>query len=167
MPTDVILFPGEATAVFECVIDPSIVVISWQVDGIRYGLDELFDGDLPGHNATGTNITVSIPVNGTSYVCVVPRTPPNPTIISDPAFLYIAGKLHNFTVYVNHNMFIEKFISTSSSVIFEGQSFHERSCYEWSFLCLVLFFAHPCMSLCFIITCFILLVIVSYMSVVA
>ena len=83
------------------------------MDGINYRLDQLFDGDLPGHNVTGRNITVSIPVNGTSYECVIPVTPPNPTIISDPAFLYIAGKLHNFTVYVNYNMFTEKFISTS------------------------------------------------------
>ena len=112
-PTDVILFPGETSAEFECVIDPSVILISWEVDGIRYGLDQIFDGLLPGHNATESNITVSVPVNGTSYVCVIPRTPPNPTIISDPAFLYIAGKLHNFTVYVNYNMFTEKFISTS------------------------------------------------------
>lgn len=112
-PTDVILFPGETTAVFECAIDTSITANAWQVDGINYRLDQLFDGDLPGHNVTGRNITVSIPVNGTSYECVIPVTPPNPTIISDPAFLYIAGKLHNFTVYVNHNMFTEKFISTS------------------------------------------------------
>ena len=90
-PTTVIIFPGETSAVFECVVTPSLIVISWQVHGIRYGLDELFDGDLPGHNVTGSNITVSVPVNGTKYLCVVPLTPPNPTILSDPAFLYIAG----------------------------------------------------------------------------
>ena len=66
------------------------------MDGVRYGLDELFDGDLPGHIVTGSNITVSSPVNGTKYVCVIPLTPPNPTVFSDPAFLYIAGKLHDF-----------------------------------------------------------------------
>ena len=114
-PTDVILFPGETSAVFECVIDSSthIIVNDWIVDGRNYRLDEIFDGRLPGHNVTGRNITVSIPVNGTSYACVIPRTPPIPTIISDPAFLYIAGKLHNFTVYVNYIMFTEKFTSAT------------------------------------------------------
>ena len=69
------------------------------MDGTRYGLDELQDGYLPGHNVTGSNITVSTPMNGTKYVCVIPLIPPNPTVMSDPAFLYIAGKLHNFTFY--------------------------------------------------------------------
>ena len=90
-PTTVILFPGETNAVFECAVNPSVVINSWEVEGISYRLDELFDGDLPGHNVTGRNITVSTPVNGTKYVCVIPITPPNPTILSDPAFLYIAG----------------------------------------------------------------------------
>ena len=90
-PTTIILFPGETSAIFECVINPSLIAVSWEVDGIRYGADELFDGDLPGHNATGSNITVLAPVNGTKYVCAIPAIPPNSVIKSDPAFLYIAG----------------------------------------------------------------------------
>ena len=91
-PTTSILFPGDTNAVFYCVPNPSSAVIAWEIDGVRFGLDELIDGDLPGHNVSGKNITVSIPVNGTKYVCVIPVTPPTPSILSDPAFLYIAGE---------------------------------------------------------------------------
>ena len=58
-----------------------------------YRLDELFRGDLPGHNASRANIIVSMPVNGTKYICVIPAVPPNSPILSDPAFLYIAGEM--------------------------------------------------------------------------
>ena len=99
-PTTVILFPGVTSAEFECVVDPSLLTVSWEVDGVRYGLDELFVGDLSGHNVTGSNITVSSPVNGTKYVCTIPLTPPNPTVMSDPAFLYIAGTYANKNTYL-------------------------------------------------------------------
>ena len=93
-PTTVILLPGDTSAQFDCVVNPSLLVIAWEVDGMRYGLDELFEGDLPGHNVSGGNITVAMPMNGTKYVCVIPAIPPNPTITSEPAFLYITGELH-------------------------------------------------------------------------
>ena len=94
-PSTVILFPGDNGAVFACQTDPP-VIISWEVNGTSYRPDELFIGvpELPGHNASGTNITVSVPVNGTKYICVIPAVPPDPPALSDPAFLYIAGKLH-------------------------------------------------------------------------
>ena len=98
-PSTVILFPGETSAIFECVINPSAIIISWEVNTARYGLDELFKGHLPGHNVSGTNITVSVPMNGTKYVCVIPAVPPNPTISSNPAFLYIASKLYFAYIY--------------------------------------------------------------------
>ena len=77
---------------FACEVNPPTTIPSWDVDGTPYRLDQLFNGDLPGHNASGTNITVSTPVNGTKYQCVIPQIPPAPPILSDPAFLYIAGK---------------------------------------------------------------------------
>ena len=91
-PAGAILFPGDNSAVFACQANPPVAVL-WEVDGMTFRLDEIFDGGLPGHNVSGTNITVSVPVNGTRYVCVIPGIPPNPTIMSDPAFLYIAGKV--------------------------------------------------------------------------
>ena len=75
---------------FYCSASP--FVIAWEIDGMRYGLDELFAGDLPGHNVSGGNLTVSTPVHGTKYVCVIPQTPPAPSIMSDPAFLYVSGQ---------------------------------------------------------------------------
>ena len=89
-PTNVTLYPGDSGAVFYCVANP--FVIAWAINGRRYGLDELFAGDLPGHNVSGSNLTVSTPVHGTKYVCVIPQTPPTPSIMSDPAFLNIVGE---------------------------------------------------------------------------
>ena len=100
-PTTVILFPGENSTVFLCKVNPSIIVVSWEVNGMSFRLDELVDGDLPGHNSSGSNITVSIPVNGTKYVCVIPATPPALPILSDPAFLYIAGKFAYNCMYMH------------------------------------------------------------------
>ena len=73
-----------------------MLTVSWEVNGTRYGLDELFDGDLPGHNVSGSNITVSSPINSTKYVCLIPAIPPARPILSNPAFLYIAGELHEY-----------------------------------------------------------------------
>ena len=92
-PTTVTLYPGDTSAVFYCVADPFVIV--WEINGMIYRLDELFTGDLSGHNVSGSNITVSNPVHGTKYVCVIPRTPPTPSVLSDPAFLYIVGKYNS------------------------------------------------------------------------
>ena len=97
-PSTVILFPGEISAQFLCLINPSVIPVSWEVNGRRYGLNEIFDGDLPGHNVSGSNLTVSSPMNGTKYVCVIPATPPALPTFSDPAFLYIAGKLYDILI---------------------------------------------------------------------
>jgi len=92
-PVTIILFPGDTSVVFACEIDPPTTIPSWDVDGTPYRLDELFDGDLSGHSASGTNITVSTPVNGTKYQCVISQLPPAlPMLSNPPAFLYIAGK---------------------------------------------------------------------------
>ena len=92
-PTTAILFPGDTSAVFACQLSDGGSPL-WEVNGTRYTLEELSDGNLNGHSANGTNITVSVPVNGTKYVCIILTTPPNSVILSDPAFLYIAGELH-------------------------------------------------------------------------
>lgn len=77
---------------FACLPNPSIIAPSWEVDGTPYRFDQLTGGDLPGHNASGNNITVSAPVNGTKYVCVFGLANPTRILMSDPAFLYIAGE---------------------------------------------------------------------------
>ncbi|XP_065912117.1 uncharacterized protein [Dysidea avara] len=68
----------------------------WTVNGALYSLNDLFNGLLPGHNISGTNILVTSIVlgdnrNGSMYQCLIPQTPPLPDILSDPAFLYVAG----------------------------------------------------------------------------
>ena len=67
------------------------------MNGASYTLGQLFIGMPPGHNVSGTNIVVTDIVlgdsrNGSEYRCVVDQLPPNPEIVSDPAFLYVAGK---------------------------------------------------------------------------
>ena len=89
-PTTVILYPGNTNAEFACRLSNGALPL-WEVNGTRFTLEELSNGHLNGHSVIGTNITVSIPVNGTKYVCI---TPGDAAISSDPAFLYIAGELH-------------------------------------------------------------------------
>ena len=91
-PSTVTLFPGDTSAVFACQLSSGIIPL-WQVNGVSYTLTGLSNGELSGHSVSGTNIIVSVPMNGTEYVCVIPAVPPNPTILSNPAFLYIAGEL--------------------------------------------------------------------------
>ena len=99
-PTTVILFPGDTSAVFTCQFSTGALP-SWEVNGITYTIEQLSDGVLNGHSASGTNIVVSLPVNGTKYVCVILSNR------SDPAFLYIAGELHVYMCkYMCINMYV-------------------------------------------------------------
>ena len=104
-PTTVILFPGEPSAQFLCQVNPSLLTVSWEVNGMRYVLDQIFGGELPGHNVSGSNLTVSSPMNGTKYVCLIPATPPARPILSDPGFLYIAGELHQYYMFCSSASF--------------------------------------------------------------
>ena len=62
-----------------------------------YTINELFTGQLAGHNITGSSIVVEDIMmnddrNGSIYICVIPQIPPTPDIFSDPTILYIAGE---------------------------------------------------------------------------
>ena len=62
-----------------------------------YTLNELFTGQLAGHNINGNNIIVEDIMmnddrNGSVYICILPQTPPTPDIESDPTILYVAGE---------------------------------------------------------------------------
>ena len=105
-PTTVILYLGDTSAVFACQLSDGITPL-WEVNGVRYTLDGLSNGDLSGHGVSGANVTVSVPVNGTKYVCIIPVTP---VISSDPAFLYIAGELYKIIIqntYVHTHIYTE------------------------------------------------------------
>ena len=107
---------------------------------MRNGPDELFDGDLPGHNISGTNITVSMPMNGTKYVCVVPATPPNPTIMTEPAFLYIAGELYIYFVSIMYvcTYWSMKKCNISSFVMFFSEFFVTKHSLIYVYICTIL-----------------------------
>ena len=87
-PQTVIYFPGQGP--IELVCNATEGLILWEVNGVRFLLFELRDGDLPNHSVNGTNIVINIPVNNTEYICIIPTTIDN-LIRSDPAFVYVAG----------------------------------------------------------------------------
>ena len=65
------------------------------VNGSAYTLNELSQGELPGHNRTGPNIIIQTPVNNTMYVCESLISTDH-VIQSEAAFVYIAGELSIF-----------------------------------------------------------------------
>jgi len=90
-PSDVIYFPGQGPVQLTCEISEGST--GWSVnDSSAASLGDIHDGDLEGHSLNGTSLVVDIPVNNTKYVCVSIRDAGN--LESEPAFLYIAGKLH-------------------------------------------------------------------------
>ena len=91
-PSNVTYVPGLTPLPIEltCIVTGGSPL--WIVNGTSYTLSTLFSGGLQGHNATGSNISVNIPVNNTEYICVSSRLPPAMDIRSDPAYIIIAGK---------------------------------------------------------------------------
>ena len=93
-PSDVIYFPNQGPVELTCNISEGST--GWQLNNTRiYTLTEIRDGELTGHSLNGANLVVNVPTNNTQYNCMSIRDAGN--IISDPAFLYIAGKLYTFT----------------------------------------------------------------------
>jgi len=87
-PSNVILIPPETVAVFSCNITEGVLP-AWVIDGDRLfpGIDQF----PPGHVLDGSNLNVTMGVNGTEYRCFI--TLNNFPVDSDPAFLFIASKL--------------------------------------------------------------------------
>ena len=91
-PSDVIYFPNQGPVELTCNISEGST--GWRVNNDRiYTLTEIRYGELTGHSASinETNLVVNVPTNNTQYNCASIRDAGN--IISDPAFLYIAGRL--------------------------------------------------------------------------
>ena len=101
-PSDVIYFPNQGPnqlpVELTCTISEGST--GWRVNGDRiYTLTEIRNGELAGHSLNGANLVINTPVNNTEYNCVSIRDDGN--VISDPAFLYIAGMFY-YNVYYNH-----------------------------------------------------------------
>ena len=82
-------------------------IATWTVNDTDYTLANLADGELPGHNHTGTNILVTSPVNNTEYICVSLTN--DGKTRSVPAYIVIAGEyndnlgiIHNFQLLCEH-----------------------------------------------------------------
>ena len=62
----------------------------WTINGSLHTLANLLNGEVAGHNRSGTNLLVNSPVNNTKYVCVSQTI--NGDIYSNPAYIFFAGK---------------------------------------------------------------------------
>ena len=88
-PSNITYLPGLTQLPIELTCNINGVAL-WEVNRTSYRLDELDDGDLPGHDRTGTNILVDGPVNNTEYICVSQTN--DGITFSDPAYIIIAGE---------------------------------------------------------------------------
>ena len=61
----------------------------WRINNVTYALNQLMQGDLPGHNISGSNVLINNPVNSTEYVCISSFS--NQSISSDPAYTIIGA----------------------------------------------------------------------------
>ena len=99
-PSNVIYFPGRTPLPIELICNvtgfPSwSVTVNGTMD--EYTLNSLFRGELNGHNASGNNILINVPVNNSEYVCI--SNVGTTAISSNPAFIYVAGKFLTSFMY--------------------------------------------------------------------
>ena len=98
-PSDVIYFPGQGPVELTCNITGGVA--GWSINGSgAITLGAIDNGGIPGHSRSGTNLIVDSPQNNTEYACAIITN--DGDIISDPAFLYIAGEylyMCRLTVY--------------------------------------------------------------------
>ena len=92
-PSNVTYLPGLTPLPIELTCSVTGVA-SWRVNGSDYVLASLTNGVLPGHNRTGTNILVNIPVNNTEYICVSLTNDGETS--SDPTYIIIAGEYNKY-----------------------------------------------------------------------
>ena len=108
-PSNITYVPGLTTLPIELTCSVTGVA-SWEVNSTIYRLDQLDNGDLPGHSRTGTNILVDSPVNNTEYICVSQTN--DGSTLSDPAYIIIAGEQYAHTYIlilgINFNCFVEQ-----------------------------------------------------------
>ena len=98
-PSDVIYFPNQGPVEVTCTISQGST--GWRLNGDRiYTLTEIRNGSLTGHSLNGSNLVINTPINNTEYNCLSIRDDGN--VISDPAFLYIAGRLSQCFSHVIH-----------------------------------------------------------------
>ena len=88
-PNDVIYFPGRTPLPIELICNvtgfPSWrVTVNGSTD--EYTLNALSNGRVYGHNISGSNILINVPVNNSEYVCI--SNVGSNAIPSDPAFFF-------------------------------------------------------------------------------
>ena len=101
--SDVTYLPGLTPLPIELTCNVTGVVTAWRVNGTSYTRNQLTNGSLSGHNRTGANILVNIPVNNTQYFCVFLDDNTNEGN-SDPAYIIIAGKYDKYLFTCIHRI---------------------------------------------------------------
>lgn len=101
-PSNVTYIPGRTPLPIELICNITGFP-SWRVNGSSHLVDDIFAGELNGHNVSQsqTNLLIIVPENDTEYVCVSSVVGTTP-VRSDPAFLYIAGEYACMYMYVCH-----------------------------------------------------------------
>ena len=89
-PSDFIVIPPSTEAVFSCNLTEGGLP-SWRINGSLFVRSAVYPA---GHVLDGIYLNISIPVNGTEYICVLIFLN-GTTTESDPAFLFIAGMYFN------------------------------------------------------------------------
>ena len=96
-PSTVIYFPGQTMLPIELMCNVTgfktwVVTINGTED--EFTLNGLAVGQLAGHGINADdNILINVPMNNSRYICVS-NVASQRTLLSDPAFLYIAGKFN-------------------------------------------------------------------------
>ena len=106
-PGVVLYHPGVTVLPIKLTCDVSPGV-GWLVNGISYLLNQLQNGNLPGHNVNGSNVLITnIPMNNSQYVC-------SDGITNEGVYrILVAGEYANMFVMYTYELY------THNSVIYE------------------------------------------------
>ena len=135
-PSNVIYFPGRTQLPIELICNVTGLP-TWRVtvNNImnEYTLNALFRGELNGHNISGNNILINVPVNNSEYVCV--SNEGTTAIPSDPGFLFVAGKY--IYIVLRFYIYIHTYVHTIF-MYFCAQSHWYMYTYVCKYLCRVI-----------------------------
>ena len=89
-PSNVTYIPGQTPLPIELTCNITGFPF-WRVNGTLHTVGNLRAGILEGHNISGSNILINVPVNDTEYICIS-SVLNSDDVTSPPAFLIIAGE---------------------------------------------------------------------------
>ena len=110
----VISIPGQDVELM-CDVGTGPTVL-WRINesSSTHPLNDLFNGAVAGHSASGSNIVIQNIMmndvrNGSQYRCEVSQLPPDPNIIGNVTIMYVAGEYKDI-VFVHNILILSTFI---------------------------------------------------------